>query len=67
MISAFLPLLFWWTLMVVPVAFILKRSGSSAWWNVTQALPLFGSIILLWVLAFKRWPGLEHDLTERFE
>lgn len=41
---------------VVPLWKILPRAGLSPWWALVAIVPL-GLVVLLWVLAFKRWPG----------
>ena len=41
---------------VVPLWRILPRAGLSPWWALVAIVPL-GLVILLWMLAFKRWPG----------
>ena len=52
-------LLFWLiaaALVVVPFWKILPRAGLSPWWSLAAIFPLI-ALILLWVLALKRWPG----------
>lgn len=43
-------------LVVVPLWMILPRAGLTPIWALVAALP-FGLIILLWILALKRWPS----------
>ena len=41
---------------VVPAMKILRRIGMAPGWGLLAAVP-FLNIIMLWVLAFMRWPG----------
>lgn len=41
---------------VVPFTKLLPRAGIPSWVAVFALVPI-GPLILLWVLAFKRWPG----------
>ena len=50
-------------LQVIPLWRILPRAGIAAPWALAAALPL-GVLVLLWVLAFRRWP--QDDLPGRF-
>ena len=50
-------------LFVVPLWFLLPRAGIPAAISLAAFIPL-GAIILLWILAFKRWPT--EDISERF-
>lgn len=43
-------------LIVVPFWRILPRAGIAAPWALVAVIPL-GAVILLWMLAFRRWPG----------
>lgn len=42
-------------LQVIPLWRILPRAGIASPWALAAALP-GGTILLLWVLAYKRWP-----------
>jgi hypothetical protein len=41
-----------------PMVRILHRMGYSGWWIALYSLIPFGLIIGLWILAFKKWPGI---------
>jgi uncharacterized membrane protein len=43
-------------LTVIPMWRILPRAGIAAPWALVSVIPL-GALVLLWVLAFRRWPG----------
>jgi predicted PurR-regulated permease PerM len=51
-IAAMLALVVW------PAARICRRIGFSPWLGVLAAFPLV-NLILLWVVAFSAWPGLD--------
>ena len=55
-IGGFLMLLIVIALQVIPFWRILPRAGISSWVALVAVVPL-GALVLLWVLAFKRWPG----------
>jgi len=41
----------------IPLFIILQRTGRSRWWIILVVLlSTLGGIILLWILAFGRWP-----------
>ena len=50
-------------LLVVPFWFILPRAGMPSALALIAAIPL-GAIVLLWILAFRRWPS--DKIHERF-
>ena len=58
------PLLLIWAITVVPMYFIVRRVGMSPWWLLFLIVPFWGLIVLLWIVAFKRWP--KEDIAERF-
>lgn len=41
-------------IIIVPFWFILKRAGFSAWLSLINLVP-FGTLILLYILAFAEW------------
>ncbi len=43
-------------LTVIPFWRILPRAGVAAPWALAAVIP-FGALVLLWVLAFRKWPG----------
>lgn len=49
-------------LLVVPFWMLLPRAGLAPQWALAAVIP-FGAIVLLWVLALRRWPG---DYAGRF-
>ncbi|HMB46819.1 MAG TPA: hypothetical protein VKN63_00940 [Afifellaceae bacterium] len=42
----------------VPLWKLYSRSGFSGLWSLFAFIP-FGAIVLLWVIAFIRWPNAE--------
>lgn len=55
-LPALVALLLLGAVFVVPAMQILKRIGIAPGWGLLAAVP-FLNIIMLWVLAFTRWPG----------
>ncbi len=51
-------------LTVVPFWRILPRAGLPSWVALFSIVPV-GALVLLWVMAFRRWPG--DDLAGRFD
>ncbi len=45
-------------LWIVPLWFLLPRAGMSPYLSFLGIIPLAG-MILLWIVALKRWPGDE--------
>ena len=35
---------------------LLPRAGMSSWWAIVTLFPLF-SVVLFWIIAFKKWPN----------
>ncbi len=42
---------------IYPYVRILHRTGYSAWWLLTMFVPGV-NLIMLWVFAFAKWPGV---------
>jgi hypothetical protein len=40
---------------IVPLWRILRRVGLSPWWSLFSLVPL-GTIPVLWIIAYRRWP-----------
>ena len=40
----------------VPLFRLLPRAGMSPWLSVMSLVPALG-VVLLWIVAFKEWPG----------
>lgn len=49
-------ILFYLLVVVVPFWKIFPRANMPAWLSLFMLIPLV-NVILLWTLAFKRWPG----------
>ena len=49
----------------IPVVLILRKMGFSGWLSLVVLVPL-GGYVMLWVLAFIRWP-VEHKVAARTE
>ena len=45
-------------LVVIPFWMILPRAGIASAWALVALIPI-APLVLLWVLALKRWPGDE--------
>jgi hypothetical protein len=59
----FLPLLLWYIISGTPAFLILRRTGLSAWWALFIVIPIFGAVTVLWVVAFRQWPGTARGPT----
>jgi len=40
---------------LIPVLYILRRVGMSLAWALLTLFPFFGLVVVLWVIAFRRW------------
>ncbi len=63
-----LMLLIYGGIIVIPFYQLWKRSGHNGWIALTMLVPIV-NLVMLYVLAFKRWPALESspNVAERFE
>ena len=50
-----LPYLILVVLTAIPSWVLLGRIGLSRWWTLLSLVPL-GMLIVLWMVAFRRWP-----------
>ena len=41
--------------LIIPFWFILKKAGFSPWLSLINIVPTFGTLILLYILAFAEW------------
>jgi len=52
--------LFWGVLFAVttvPSWRILRRTGLSPWWSLLSFVPMIGTILILWIIAYRKWPN----------
>ena len=57
--TQWIPLLVWTLVLGVPLFFVLKRTGKSRWWLLLAILPIVGGTVLLWIVAFSKWPAVQ--------
>ncbi len=50
------PLALWTLALAIPLFFILKRVGKSRWWILITLFPIVGGTVLIWIIAFSKWP-----------
>ena len=43
--------------LLIPTVRVLRRMGKSRWWVLFALVPIFGIIVLMWILAYSRWPA----------
>jgi hypothetical protein len=53
------PFLSWYVIGGIPTFIIIRRAGMSGWWGLFLVIPIVGFVIVLWILAFVRWPRLQ--------
>lgn len=56
-IMQLLPIVVFGVLLVIPTVRVLARMGKSRWWALFALVPIFGIIVLMWILAYSRWPA----------
>ena len=44
------------TVTYIPSRRIFRRVGLSTWWAVLSLVPV-GMIVILWIVAFRKWPN----------
>ena len=60
-------LIIYGAVIVVPFFQLWKRTGHNGWIALLMLVPLV-NLIMIYVLAFKRWPALDNpNVSERFE
>jgi hypothetical protein len=59
MTAQFVPALIWMVVFGVPVAMIVNKAGLSNAWSVLILIPLFGPALLVWIIAFRKWPAIK--------
>jgi hypothetical protein len=42
-------------IIILPFWFILKKAGFSPWLSLLNIIPTFGTLVLLYILAFAEW------------
>ena len=55
--AALIPILLVWVLFSVPMFFLTNRLGLSRLWWLFLIVPLYGPLILLWIVSLKKWPA----------
>jgi hypothetical protein len=40
----------------IPAWRISVRVGISRWWSFISFIPVFGTLIILWIIAYRTWP-----------
>ncbi|MGE0254788.1 MAG: hypothetical protein AB7N54_03440 [Alphaproteobacteria bacterium] len=48
---------FYFVLILVPAATVLRKAGRSGWWALVFIVPVV-NVVALWIFAFSRWPAL---------
>jgi hypothetical protein len=67
-IAQFIPAAIWIILSIIPAIKLLGRLGKSRWWAAITLVPVLGIVILLWIVAYSRWPLAEDSrLVRSFE
>ncbi len=51
--------------MYVPTAKIFAMAGKTKYWALLQIIPVIGHIVLLFILAFSKWPAVDGRPEER--
>lgn len=52
-----LPYLLIVALTFIPTWTLMNRVGLSRWWTALSIVP-FGVLVVLWILAYRRWPAI---------
>jgi hypothetical protein len=46
---------FWIVVSGIPSYKALGRTGQSRWWTLLVVIPTFGAVVVLYIVAFRRW------------
>lgn len=49
-----------------PILSIIRKAGLSDLWSILGFIPII-NIIVLWIVALKRWPSLDEKRIKAFE
>jgi uncharacterized membrane protein YhaH (DUF805 family) len=55
-IFSLIPLILWSAISLIPSLALCKRVGKTRWWAAVSVIPFVGPLILLFILAYSRWP-----------
>jgi uncharacterized membrane protein YhaH (DUF805 family) len=44
-------------LTLIPSVRLLRGMGKSRWWALLGLVPIFSILVLVWILAYSRWPA----------
>ena len=67
LIAQLAPSLFLALIVLIPMWRLLVRLGLSRLWLLLLLIPLFGIFILIWVIAFRRWPARSGTVEDVFK
>lgn len=56
-VVSLIPLMLWSAISLIPSLTICKRIGKTRWWAAVSVIPFVGPLILLFILAYSRWPN----------
>ena len=59
-------ILMMWAVFAIPLIALVSRLRLSRWWMTFLIVPFYGAIVLLWIVAFKRWPDRYGNVAETF-
>jgi uncharacterized membrane protein YhaH (DUF805 family) len=60
-VAQLIPFTLWVVLSVIPALKLLGRLGKSRWWAALVVVPFLGVVVLLWIVAYARWPRVEQS------
>jgi hypothetical protein len=55
-VAQLIPFALMFILSIIPAIKLLSRLGKNRWWAAITLVPGFGIVILLWIVAYSRWP-----------
>jgi len=55
----FVPFLFWLVVAIIPSVKLLQRIGMHPALAALNVIPLLGTVVILWTVAYSQWPKMQ--------
>jgi hypothetical protein len=61
---SWIPLIIWTLIFLGPLYRLLERTGLSLGWTFLGLIPIGGGLVLLYMIAFSKWPAVREIDTD---
>lgn len=66
MLISLMPFAIWLAVLTIPSVRLLRRTGIHAGLAALNLFPFFGTVILIWIIAYAKWPKVQNSLPAVF-